>query len=68
MGLRDSESQRQNGTYMYRYTKVELLIDGHTGFLFRNKDGKPKVAIRLEYVRKRIVDRYSDTRTNYGTV
>lgn len=41
--------------------KVELLIDGHTGFLFLDKDGKPKVAMHLEHVMKRIVDRYNDT-------
>lgn len=40
--------------------KVELLIDGHTGFLFLDKDGKPKVAMHLEHVMKRIVDRYND--------
>lgn len=41
--------------------KVEFLIDGHTGFLFLDKDGKPKVAMHLEHVMKRIVDRYNDT-------
>ena len=41
--------------------KVELLIDGQTGFLFLDKDGKPKVAMHLEHVMKRIVDRYNDT-------
>lgn len=28
--------------------KVELLIDGYSGFLFLDKDGKPKVAMHLE--------------------
>ena len=37
-----------------------MLIDGHTGFLFLDKDGKPKVAMHLEHVMKRIVDRYND--------
>lgn len=41
--------------------KVELLIGGHTGFLFLDKDGKPKVAMHLEHVMKRIVGRYNDT-------
>lgn len=41
--------------------KVELLIGGHTGFLFLDKDGKPKVAMHLEHVKKRMVDRYNDT-------
>ena len=40
---------------------MELLIDGHTSFLFLDKDGKPKVAMHLEHVMKRIVDRYNDT-------
>lgn len=37
-----------------------MLIDGHTGFLFLDKDGKPKVAMHLEHVMKRIVDRHND--------
>lgn len=44
-----------------RNPKMEFLIDGHTGFLFLDKDGKPKVAMHLEHVMKRIVDRYNDT-------
>lgn len=41
--------------------KVELLIDRYTGFLFLDKDGKPNVAMYLEHMIKRIVDRYNDT-------
>ena len=28
--------------------KVELLVDGHSGFLFLDKSGMPKVAMHLE--------------------
>ena len=41
--------------------KVELMIDGHSGFLFLDKDGKPKVAGHLEHAMKRIVDKYNST-------
>lgn len=41
--------------------KIEYLIDGHTGFLFLDKDGKPKVALHLEHAMKRIVDKYNQT-------
>lgn len=41
--------------------KVEYMIDGHTGFLFLDKDGKPKVAGHLEHAMKRLVDRYNQT-------
>ena len=51
----------QNAVQRRRQPKVELLIDGHTGFLFLDKDGKPKVALHLEHVMKRMVDRYNDT-------
>ena len=50
----------QNAVQRRKQPKVELLIDGHTGFLFLDKDGKPKVAMHLEHVMKRIVDRYND--------
>ena len=50
----------QNTVQRRKQPKVELLIDGHTGFLFLDKDGKPKVAMHLEHVMKRIVDRYND--------
>ena len=49
----------QNAVQRRKQPKVELLIDGHTGFLFLDKDGKPKVAMHLEHVIKRIVDRYN---------
>lgn len=39
--------------------KVEMLIDGCSGFLFLDKDGKPKVAGHLEHAMKRIVDNYN---------
>ena len=40
----------QNVVQRRKQPKVELLIDGHTGFLFLDKDGKPKVAMHLEHV------------------
>lgn len=44
--------------------KVEYIIDGVTGFLFLDKDGKPKVAGHLEHAMKRIVDHYNE---DHGT-
>lgn len=41
--------------------KMEYMIDGYTGFLFLDKDGKPKVAGHLEHAMKRLVDRYNKT-------
>lgn len=41
--------------------KIEYLIDGHSGFLFLDKDGKPKVALHLEHAMKRMVDKYNQT-------
>lgn len=38
---------------------VEIMVDGHVGFLFLDKDGKPKVAGHLEHALKRIVDNYN---------
>lgn len=48
--------------------KVEYIIDGHTNFLFLDKDGKPKVAGHLEHALKRIVDSYNKTHTDRLTV
>lgn len=28
--------------------KIEMLVDGHSGFLFLDRDEKPKVAMHLE--------------------
>lgn len=39
--------------------KVEMMIDGHSGFLFLDKDGKPKVAGHLAHAMKRIIDNYN---------
>lgn len=44
--------------------KVEMLIDGCSGFLFLDKDGKPKVAGHLEHAMKRIVDNYNKSHDN----
>lgn len=48
--------------------KVEYIIDGHTNFLFLDKDGKPKVAGHLEHAMKRIVDHYNDSHIDQLTV
>ena len=44
--------------------KVEMMIDGYTGFLFLDKDGRPKVAPHLENymrsVQKKYASLYSD--------
>lgn len=37
---------------------VEMMIDGCTGFLFLDKDGKPKVAMHLENYMRRMQKRY----------
>lgn len=41
--------------------KEELLVGEHTRFLFLDKDGKPKVAMHLKHMMKRMVDRYNGT-------
>lgn len=41
--------------------KVEYIIDGYTGFLFLDKDNKPKVAGHLEHALKRIVNHYNES-------
>lgn len=46
-----------------RNPKIEYIIDGYTGFLFLDKDGKPKVAGHLEHALKRIVDNYNKSHT-----
>jgi len=51
-----------------RNPKVEHIIDGYTGFLFLDKDGKPKVAGHLEHALKRIVDNYNKSHTDKLTV
>ena len=38
--------------------KVELMVDGCSGFLFLDKDGKPKVAMHLENFMRRIQREY----------
>lgn len=44
-----------------RAPKMEYVIDGCMGFLFLDKDCKPKVAGHLEHSMKRLVDRYNQT-------
>lgn len=44
--------------------KVEHIIDGHTGFLFLDRKGKPKVADNLEHALKRIIDHYNETHSD----
>lgn len=49
----------QNVIQNRKTPKVEMLINGHSGFLFLDKDGKPKVAGHLEHAMKRIIDNYN---------
>lgn len=44
--------------------QVEVIVGGHTGFLFLDKDGKPKVAGHMEHAMKRIVDNYNKSHTD----
>ena len=48
--------------------KMEMLIDSHSGFLFLDRDGKPKVAMHLEnYIRgmqKKYINLYGKTLPN----
>lgn len=48
--------------------KTEYIVDGHTGFLFLDKDGKPKVAGHLEHALKRIVNHYNESHEDKLTV
>ena len=47
------------------HPKVEVMVDGYSGFLFLDKDGKPKVAMHLEnYMRgmqRKYVKKYGNT-------
>ena len=51
-----------------RAPKMEMLIDGHSGFLFLDKDDKPKVAMHLEnymrWMQKKYVKLYGKTLPN----
>lgn len=40
---------------------MEYIIGGHTGFIFLDKDGNPKVAMHLEHAMKRMMDKYNAT-------
>ena len=51
-----------------RNPKAEHIVDGCTGFLFLDKDGKPKVAGHLEHALKRIVNHYNESHTDKLTV
>ena len=41
--------------------KVEIMVEGKSGFLFLDKDEKPKVAGHFEHALKRIVDHYNES-------
>ena len=43
-----------------RRVEIEVMVGGHVGFVFLDKDGKPKVAGHLEHALKRIVDHYNE--------
>ena len=40
---------------------VEKMIDGYSGFLFLDREDKPKVAMHLEHAMKRMLDRFNAT-------
>lgn len=40
---------------------VEMMVDGYSGFLLLDKDGRPKVALHIEHVMKRAWNKYNDT-------
>lgn len=44
--------------------RIEYIIGGHTGFLFLDKDEKPKVAGHLEHALSRIVSKYNATHSD----
>lgn len=44
-----------------RAPRKEPTVDGYTGFLLLDKDGKPKVAMHLEHPMKRLLDKYNAT-------
>ena len=44
-----------------RAPRKEPSVDGYTGFLLLDKDGKPKVAMHLEHPMKRLLDKYNAT-------
>lgn len=48
--------------------KVEVVVGGKSGFLFLDKDEKPKVAGHFEHALKRIVDKYNKTHFDQLTV
>ena len=47
------------------HPKVEMMVDGYSGFLFLDKDGKPKVAMHLENymrgMRRKYVKKHGNT-------
>lgn len=44
--------------------KVELLVDGHSGFLFLDKSGMPKVAMHLENYMRGLQKRFEKPTAN----
>lgn len=40
--------------------KIEMFVDGYSGFIFLNKDGKPKVGEHLQRYMKRIGRKYTE--------
>ncbi len=41
--------------------KVELIVDSHSGFLFLDRKGKPKVALHFEHQMQRAVKKYNES-------
>ena len=40
--------------------RQEVMIDGHTGFLYLNEDGTPQVALHWQHRFKHMVNRYNE--------
>lgn len=54
---------KQRGKHLGR-PSIELLVDGHSGFLFLDKSGMPKVAMHLENYMRHVRKKYA---TQQGT-
>ena len=47
-----------------KHPNVEMIVEGHGGFLFLDKDGKPKVAMHLENYMRMMQKRYVELNGN----
>lgn len=47
--------------------KVEMIVDGHSGFLFLDRNQMPKVALHLQHAMKRALDKYNKANAEHLT-